>query len=294
MRKIIFVAAIVILGISDGLSSQLILGVNIKQIYIWRYWKYDDGNLHEKMIILNEDSVAAILHYRIVKVVDDGLRIHTTRDSISDLSAGIWTINAHSYIDVDAPSFTVNSGNYLLSIQKDERSGGLLELSTPKPIYSKDQSKLLTTQGVNGSGGNRHQNIWWENESPTLKSGRYAKVFLKIQPLPNQEQTIEITNWPDSVLNGRRSFSHINIKEESLKVDTSISVAKKNANIKAEQLKYTIPSSEADPNSEPQYTIEFSIQAPQVSNPTMVFLSVFYWYNKGNGGTFYLPYVVIP
>ena len=238
--------------------------------------------------------MATTLHFRIVKVVDNGLRIHTTRDSLSDSSSGTWTINAHGYIDVDAPSFVVNSGNYLLSIQKDEKLGGLLYLSTPKPIYSRTQSKLLTTQGINGSGGNSSPNISWEHESPTLKSGRHARVLLKIKPLPNQEQTIEITNWPDSVLNRRRSFSNININEVSLKADTSISVSEKNPNVKAEKLKYTIPPATTDSSYNHEYTIEFDIQAPKVSNPTMVFLSVFYFYYKTNGGTFYLPYVVIP
>ena len=294
MRKLTIVVAILILSISEGLSSQLILGLNIKQIYVWRYWKYETGNLHERIIILNEDSVATTLHFRIVKVVDNGLRIHTTRDSLSDSSSGTWTINAHGYIDVDAPSFVVNSGNYLLSIQKDEKLGGLLYLSTPKPIYSRTQSKLLTTQGINVSGGNSSPNISWEHESPTLKSGRHARVLLKIKPLPNQEQTIEITNWPDSVLNRRRSFSNININEVSLKADTSISVSEKNPNVKAEKLKYTIPPATTDSSYNHEYTIEFDIQAPKVSNPTMVFLSVFYFYYKTNGGTFYLPYVVIP
>jgi len=161
-------------------------------------------------------------------------------------------------------------------------------------FHLKLSSQWGTPQGINGSGGNSSPNISWEHESPTLKSGRHARVLLKIKPLPNQEQTIEITNWPDSVLNRRRSFSNININEVSLKADTSISVSEKNPNVKAEKLKYTIPPATTDSSYNHEYTIEFDIQAPKVSNPTMVFLSVFYFYYKTNGGTFYLPYVVIP
>jgi len=285
-------------GISEGLSSQLALGVRIKQIYIWRYWEYESDSLHEKIAILNEDSILSVLHYRIVKVVDNGLTIHAIRDSLLDSLSGTWMIKPKSYICVDAPVFKLSYGKYLLSIYKDDKSGTLLETSTPKPVFAEDHSKIITTQGINGSGGNFLPNIWWEHKVLYLKSGQHSSVLLKIKPLPTEQQTVQIIDWPDSLLNGRQSFIHLGTNAGLLKADSALFVRthfnKKSVSVSAQSLKFTIPATNENVQVDSLYSIEFSIKAPQVSQPTLVLLSVFYTYYKSNGGTFDLPYIVIP
>jgi len=273
---------------SASFASQIVIGLNWNKLIVWRYWEIIQGQPIEKMIILNREDIDMTLNIMLTRIVDSGGRIRTKVDSCFGIIGGPWEIPAKNYIIVNAPIVQgVDAKEYLLSFTKrDGQSLGLLHMSTQKPEPTFSDATIITTEGLNGSGGT-FINCWWKHESISVKSGQQKTVQLVVMPMKNPSTK----NEPRSIIIISKSAE----SQDSLSSLKLVEMNSKSLKFKNTErgIEYLIPWQKNISIDKATHLINIEIEAPIVTEPTMALLPIWHSTNV-EGQNISLPILVMP
>ncbi|MFQ5823256.1 MAG: hypothetical protein ACE5JB_04295 [bacterium] len=280
----LFIYLFLFFACSSIFASQIVIGLNWKSVVVWRYWEIIEGNQIEKMIILNREDTDMTLIMMLTKIIDEGVRVRTEVDTAFGTIGGPWHIPAKNFITVKVPTVQgIDSKKYLFQFaKKGGQSLGLLHLSS-RPIKSSFTDKaIITTEGLNGSGGS-FKKCWWEHPTNTLRSGARKTVRLNINPMKNPSTKDE----PRSIIISKSEESQDFLPHLKL-------IAVKSNNLKHKNIEsgieYIIPWQKV---TNIIYSINFQIEAPLVKEPTIALLPV--WHSiVVEGQNISLPMLVTP
>lgn len=283
----VFICPLLIFVCAAAFASQIVIGLNWKNIVVWRYWEIIEGKPIEKMILLNRQDESMILNVMLAKIVEIEGRLRTEIDSSFGIVGGPWDIPAKNHIIVNAPIVQgVDANKYLLRFaKKDGQSLGLLHLSTPRPEGTFPDGSIITTEGLNGSGGTLI-NCWWKHESISVKSGQKKNVQLIIMPMKNpsteDKPRLIIISKSEESQDSLPSLKLVEVNSKSLKFKNT-----------ERGIEYLIPWQKNISVDNATYLINIEIEAPRVTEPTMAILPI--WHSTiVEGQNISLPMLVMP
>lgn len=133
--------------------------------------------------------------------------------------------------------------------------------------------------------------MWWQHDSPFIKCGNKARVVLTIHPKEGESQYLTHIRWPEELTGDKPLLIWTSTMSGSISIDSTS--AFKLGTIYLPTRTFVIQSLENN-GGQDENSIVFEIQAPIVTMPTLTFLSLSYSKQNGDGGSFSLPYIIIP
>ncbi len=301
MKKIYLVLSLIIAFSTNNLASIAIGCCGGNDISIWRYWELINGELKEKMLILNEDSLSTSIKFTVSTIKSKSIYQHIVDVHSFGIVGGPWEIPANQYIIIDPPRLnTTDSSKYYYKISKIKKDTsivcGYISPYNDKPALVNDSLIYYSSQSINQV-ESRYNDFWWEYNILTLKSGQETTINLKILEKRNVKEEcklkrILIFKWSDSV--SQRNIFPINVKADKFikhYIYSRDTLDYWNRSLEY-ILSYKVPLVSKD-HSESVYTLGFKIVAPKVTKQETIFVSVFV--DKGVcSKEFDLPLIVKP
>lgn len=241
MQRVAGIGAVAaVAGTLAAWGMMIAVGLDWRQNYfIQEYWQ--DGKPF--FLIANQTDTD-----NTVAVTD-----HKAQGPVKTL-AGPWPVKAHQIVTVDATALV---GQELVGVQLGNGTGlGLVNAPVAPPAELK-ATGLLSTYGLNGSGG-RQLDAWVETQGPLLTGGTTTEVRLHL-PASAGELVITKENNPG-----------IKVAAEGLKV--------------VETAKDFTLDVQHPAQAAASYTVVLTLPLPAVKQPTMVVLDTWLWAPGRQGG----------
>ena len=164
MKRLCFILAILLTGWSSPTHAMTIgLGLDWRRnVFVQPYWEGGKS----KYLLANLQAAPAKISIR-------EWRAAATAKPL----AGPWDIQPGAALNVDAPATAAGT------LAEWTIAGGepLGLLSAPMPVAGKPAGRIVTNEGLNGSGG-AQKDLWCEHETLTFKSGAEVVVLLLVPP----------------------------------------------------------------------------------------------------------------
>lgn len=218
MKRIVLSLAFV-LGLPALVSaSQIAVGLDWRQnVFVQEYWQ--DGK--PRYVIYNqraEDLKLIVNEVQFVNVPGTESFRAVEGKELAD-----WNVKSKEVLLVDAPKVPAEGGLRFLRFRTaGGQQLGLLSLPVPPTDFPKD--KIVSYDGMNGSGG-RHRNVGYEQDSLTFKSDGVIEVKLNL-PASGEVVTFKKTKSMDTpvealIYEARCDTLPIQVSKESITIDTS-------------------------------------------------------------------------
>ena len=302
MRKIIFFLVIIIsfMNVTNG-SSIDPEGIPWKDIHFWRFWQSEKGVLVEKILILNENKDSINISFMVAHSIDGPREsIKVVTDSSFGIVGGPWQIPAKVYKIIYMPQLPDSNGMrgyYYKILCSSSDKTGLIYIFNPKPKGKFSDDKIITTLGGDVV-GHSPGDYWWEQSSLFALSGEEISFhFTFIPQIINPRSTtnewyISVKDQTDSVKSGSHLLLQL-IRVENGKFPIESKIVAPDKPYKWKSLTVNFPSITDSSEYKDNFSVDFIIKAPKVETPKFYIFPSFVM-RGGNGGTFFLPLIVLP
>ena len=301
MKKIMICLVIILsfVNVTNG-SSMDPEGIPWKDIHFWRFWQSEKGVLVEKILILNEKKDSMNISFMISHGVEGPRESYkVVIDSSFGIVGGPWQIPANGYKIIYMPRSydSMGYGYYYAILYSSSDKTGLLHIYNPKPKGKFSDDRIITTLGGDAVGHSLGE-YWWEQNSLFALSGEEISFhFTFIPQIINPRSTtnewnISVKDPTDSVKSGSHLLLQL-IRVENGKFPMESKIVAPDKPYKWKRLTVHFPSIADSSEYKDNFSVDFIIKAPKVESPK------FYIFPSsvmcgGNGGTFFLPLIVLP
>jgi hypothetical protein len=287
------------MNVTNG--SQIIIGIPWSDIHFWRFWQLENGNINEKIIIVNDKKEAVNISFMIDKIRDSLNQVWVVTEKSFGTVGGPWEISANGYQIVSMPKLPDSikeNGKYLYEVHcNNSVETGLMKVSDAKPNGNFPLNRIITTTEVNGgpsSGGN----YWYEHSSPFVTSGdkiivRFTFIPAKFDPkVKDNECFIKIMDPNDSTTK-RPKIPPKLIKVESGNLPIESKIESPTDPYRWRSLTINFPPLNEGSEYKGTYSVDFIFEAPTTITPE--FQNVMSCIKRsGYTQCISIPFVVLP
>lgn len=275
-------------------------GIPWKGIHFWRFWQSENGNLIEKVMIINEKKEPIKISFMIAHTVDGPLEsIKIITDSSLGIVGGPWSIPASNYQTFYMPKIAdlLNNGDYYYKIQCNiSDKFGYIDVNDAKPkgLYPKD--KIITTTGVDQVGGT-NGSYWWEHNSFFAKSGEEVHIHFSFIPKyfdPNSLNDCFIDfKDPSDTTTREPIIPLILLKVNSGILPVESKILNQGLPNEWKRMEIQFPTVSDSMKFKNNYSVDFIFKAPEAAVPEYHFYRSLT--KRGvTGSVFFIPLIVLP
>jgi hypothetical protein len=245
MRGIVLSLALVLGLPALTRASQIVVGLDWRQnVFVQEFWQ--DGKA--RYAIYNSRSEAIKLTVNDVQFVNvpgtEGFRAMEGKELAS------WEVKSKGVVIVNVPKAPAGDGLRFLRFRiADGPKLGVL--SIPIPPAEMPKGKIVSYDGLNGSGG-RRQDVGYEQDLPTFKSDGVIEMKLKLPAGGGETVTFKKTKGIDSPVEALISEARCDTLPIQISKEGDITIDTAN------------PLKEA-----PVHTVTLRFKAPRADVPTM-------------------------